>query len=309
MTHRIKDADKVAREISALSLRHDVDRVLMVDNIMPHSYFSTLLPKLAEAEGKLHVFYEQKANLGRTRMAALARAGVTDIQPGIESLSTQTLKLMRKGTSLAINLDCLRQARSAGISTAWNLLSDFPGDSAKEYARIADIVPLLHHLEPPDGLGGLSIDRFSPYHMDPAAFGISNVRPMPSYSEVFPGQDDPRLAYHFVGDYVSGLRSAPDVAKALRDALAAWGKAWHAGPPLLFLFDLAPERRLLVDTRPIADGAPRMVDDVEARILLRGTSSRSPLVDALLARGQLVEGDGRYLPISCAPIASSLWST
>lgn len=309
MTHRIKNADKVAREISALSRRHDLEKVLMVDNIMPHSYFSTLLPKLSETEDKLHVFYEQKANLGRTRMAALAGAGIKDIQPGIESLSTQTLKLMRKGSSLSVNLDCLRQARSAGISAAWNLLSDFPGDVAEEYARMAEIVPLLHHLEPPDGLGGLSIDRFSPYHMDPAAFGISNVRPMPSYEEVFPGHDDPRLAYHFVGDYVSGLRSAPDVARTLRDALADWSEAWRAGPPLLFLFDLAPGRRLLVDTREISDAEPRMIDDVEADTLLRGTSERSPLVDSLLARGQLVEGDGRYLPIACAPIASSLWAT
>ncbi len=35
----------------------------MVDNIMPHDYFRTLLPALAKSGLGAHMFYEQKANL------------------------------------------------------------------------------------------------------------------------------------------------------------------------------------------------------------------------------------------------------
>jgi len=46
MNHRIKDPAKVEAEIHALSGQYNVDKIIMVDNIMPHSYFSALLPAL-----------------------------------------------------------------------------------------------------------------------------------------------------------------------------------------------------------------------------------------------------------------------
>lgn len=222
MNHRIKSAEKVEREIMALSDTYQVSRVLMVDNIMPFSYVSTLLPSLAAAEQKLEIFYEQKANLGRRRMTLLRDAGVTSIQPGIESLSTPLLKRLNKGTSLAVNIDCLRHARAAGVSLAWNLLSDFPGDEVQNYEDMIRIIPLLHHLEPPSGLGGLSIDRFSPYHMTPEAYGVSNIRPLPAYAEVFPNSADPRLAYHFEADYASALRQNRGLRNRMETVLEAW---------------------------------------------------------------------------------------
>ncbi|GHA84083.1 hypothetical protein GCM10009069_04340 [Algimonas arctica] len=249
MNHRTKSADKVEREIVAMSQAYDVNRILMVDNIMPHSYVSTLLPNLAAAEQKLEIFYEQKANLGRRRMLLLRDAGVTSIQPGIEALSTPLLKRMNKGTSLRVNLDCLRHARASGVSLAWNLLSDFPGDDQQNYEDMIEIIPLLHHLEPPGGLGGLSIDRFSPYHMTPEKYGISRIRPLPAYAEVFPNSTDPRLAYHFEGDYNSALRLSLDLKTRMETVIQDWLDAWQEGPPILFVFDLDDNRHLLVDTQ------------------------------------------------------------
>jgi hypothetical protein len=50
-----------------------------------------------EAAGHdLHLVYETKANLTRAQVDLLRAAGVGWIQPGLESLSTLILKLMRK---------------------------------------------------------------------------------------------------------------------------------------------------------------------------------------------------------------------
>lgn len=300
MQHRIKSADKVAREIMALSQTHGIDRILMVDNIMPHSYFSTLLPRLTAAERKLSLFYEQKANLSAGRMMALKAAGIDSIQPGIESLSTALLKRMRKGSNAQTNLDCLRFARSAGVSIVWNLLSDFPGDAEEDYAGMAALIPLLHHLQPPDGVGGLSIDRFSPYHMDPEGFGISNVTPLEAYKTVFPQADLARVAYHFGGDYPSALRRSPELYSLLSASVDRWDKSWSGDPaPLLSLFELDDGRRLLIDTREVAVEQCRLVDGAEADVLLHGARDLSPEVSRALDLGQLAELDGRFGAIAC----------
>src|SRR5262249_6205453 len=150
--------------------------ILMVDNIMPHEYFGTLLPALAEKNFGLRIFYEQKANLTTARMEKIAKAGINIIQPGIESLSDDLLRLMKKGVKSWQNIAALRFARMHDVYVNWNLLHSFPGDLKAHYVAMERLVPLLHHLCPPSGLNQLSIDRFSPYFDHRENYGISNVR-------------------------------------------------------------------------------------------------------------------------------------
>jgi ribosomal peptide maturation radical SAM protein 1 len=308
MTHRIKSAPKVAAEITDLAHTHGIDRILMVDNIMPHSYFSTLLPQLAAAENRLSLFYEQKANLTLDRMGKLKAAGIDSIQPGIESLSTALLRRMRKGSTARVNIDCLRHARSAGVSVVWNLLCDFPGDQEDDYEDMIRLIPFLHHLQPPGGVGGLSIDRFSPYHNDPAAFEIQALHPLAAYEDVFPGANTAALAYHFTGEYDSAIRRTPALHARLTEAVAEWERGWKADPPPLFcLFALDEGRRLLVDTRGPAGTQTRLVESEEARVLLQGSATLSPVVVDLLDQGQLAQVDGTFASLACAPYPSSLW--
>jgi magnesium-protoporphyrin IX monomethyl ester (oxidative) cyclase len=58
-----------------------------VDNILPREYLTSVLPELHPPAG-VSLFYEVKADLKPSEMEILARARVTDIQPGIEALST-----------------------------------------------------------------------------------------------------------------------------------------------------------------------------------------------------------------------------
>jgi ribosomal peptide maturation radical SAM protein 1 len=96
-----------------------------VDNIMPREYFKEVFPKLTPPDGTV-IFYEVKADIKDWEMEILSRAGVTHIQPGIESLATSTLKLMGKGTTSFQNVNFLKNCRRFGIYPAWNLLIGFP---------------------------------------------------------------------------------------------------------------------------------------------------------------------------------------
>ena len=83
----------------------------MTDSIMPYTYFKTLLPRLAGQFPGSQIFYEQRANLSLPQILALRRAGITSIQPGIESLSSRLLSLINKGVQARQNLMLLRYAR------------------------------------------------------------------------------------------------------------------------------------------------------------------------------------------------------
>lgn len=307
MNHRIKSPERVIQDLAHLSSQHGVSKVIMVDNIMPHSYFSTLLPALQSLESRLSIFYEQKANLTLQKMCNFREAGINSIQPGIEALSTGLLKLMRKGSTLRTNLDCLRFARSTGVEVVWNLLVDFPNDAEPNYEETIHVAERILHLQPPTGMGGLSIDRFSPYHMQPEKFGLTNVRPLEIYERIFPGGDLYKIAYHFRADYASAFRRKPSLPARIDALVNDWIKAWQKTAPMLTVFTVQETRFLVIDTRPGVTDGVGLVDAETANILLNGATSLGPEVSQLMDKGQLIEADGCYLAITCAPPDLSAW--
>src|SRR5207237_3798341 len=82
MEFRARSADRTIADLQDLLARYPECNIAMSDNIMPHSYFRTVLPQLALIRPKAEIFYEQKANLTLQKVRALARAGITRIQPG-----------------------------------------------------------------------------------------------------------------------------------------------------------------------------------------------------------------------------------
>ena len=159
MAHRTKSSDVVLDQLKSLLARHPSRKISMVDNIMPHEYFTSLLPRVRPALGDVHIFFEEKANLSFEQVLLLKSAGVNVIQPGIESLSTRVLTLIDKGVTARKNIELLRFARAAGLALNWNHLMGLPGDQSEDYWKVIELIPALVHLNPPSGLFGLSVDR------------------------------------------------------------------------------------------------------------------------------------------------------
>ncbi|HUP42767.1 MAG TPA: RiPP maturation radical SAM C-methyltransferase, partial [Thermoanaerobaculia bacterium] len=308
MAFRAKSPDKVISELRVLSAQHPTPKVCMVDNIMPHTYFKTLLPRLGDEVPGLELFYEQKANLTLEKVEALRRAGVSLIQPGIEALATPLLQLMAKGVQARQNLALLRYCRAVGLGVNWNLLYAFPADSAEDYEDTLSLMPLVHHLMPPDGPCHLSIDRFSPYFRSPERFGISAMLPMPSYAAILPERADvAKVAYHFMGDYSSGSAHDPRLVTALDGAIKAWRGRWNGDgvPPALTVAPIAEDTFLLIDTRGLTGCQTyRFLDRTETAVALAGAplECREEVRWALEQR-LLVELDGRFVPLATAPPA------
>jgi ribosomal peptide maturation radical SAM protein 1 len=258
MSFRQKPAGRVLAELHAITTRHGLKRVCMVDNIMPHNYFQTLLPHLADAVPDLYLFYEQKANLKLHQVAALKQAGVGLMQPGIEALSTPLLRRMDKGVTGHKNVALLRYARSNDLEMNWNLLYGFPGDGEQEYRETLVLMRLIHHLQPPTDLCRLSVDRFSPYHSRFGDYGIRSIRPMDSYNAVLPdGADVDKVAYHFLGDYDSAILANAELLAELEQELSRWKALWNEreAPPALAVMPAGEDEYLLYDSRGL-EGAP-----------------------------------------------------
>ena len=305
MRFREKSAGRVLSELADLERRYPSRNVMMSDNIMPFTFFKTLLPELGRRGSRLNLFYEQKANLTLEKVLLMKRAGISTIQPGIEALSTRLLKRMRKGVSAYQNLMLLRYARAAGVEMTWNLLWGFPGDEPEAYEETLALLPLIHHLEPPSVVGQLSIDRFSPYFFEPDAHGVRNVRPLAAYGDVFPeGTVLAKVAYHFVADFPSGGYDRIDTIHALRREVARWQQERYgpgAVPPQLRI-GIYEGEHALIDTRGLPGTEEvELIDRDTAGLLLTGRSYLGTAEeDRAVERRLAVVMDGWFLPLATA---------
>jgi ribosomal peptide maturation radical SAM protein 1 len=253
ITFRQKSPDRVIEDLGTLLDTHPTRKVFMTDNIMPHTYFRSLLPRLAGEFPGVTIIYETKANLSLPQILALKRAGITSIEAGIESLSSFLLTLMNKGVQARQNLMLLRYARNTGIHLDWNLLWGFPADEVEAYKETLAILPLLHHLQPPRVMVHLSIDRFSPYFCRPMDFDVHNIKPQAGCYDWLPKRADvERIACHFTGEYACGSHDHVEVVRRLWLAMKHWQAAWKGkrGAPREELRLFAKNRSyILVDTR------------------------------------------------------------
>lgn len=267
MSFRCKDGDRALEEIKFLISRYGqyTKKMFAVDNIVPHTYFRGFLQNLVAEQLDLDIFYETKANLSKGQIRLYADAGLKRIQPGIESLQSDVLQIMRKGVSALQNIRLLKWCDEFGVQPSWNYLYGFPGEPAQSYRDAAGLVPLLRHLTPPRSLSHLRFDRFSPFVSEPEAFGISDLKPYPVYSHIYPGLSDDQLsdlAYYFVGH----IQREDDVDSYVA-ALKAEVRQWREFADSAFLVHLpAGGSTLVVDGRQEIVST-RLLDEIEQLVL------------------------------------------
>jgi ribosomal peptide maturation radical SAM protein 1 len=241
MAFRSKSPERVLAELGEQVRRYRSFRFEAVDNVIDPAYLRDLLPAMVERDTGYEFFYEVKANLTREQIRLFARAGLPRVQPGVESLSTHVLKLMRKGVTAAQNVNTLRWGRYYGLDVLWNVLYGFPGETEQDYAEQVRLIPHLRHLQPPGSIDRLWLERFSPLH----ASATTRI-PELSYRYVYPPDVDlDRVAYMFEYDPSYGL---PDeIYRPLHAAVDDWvaaGKDSHeatltywSAPDLLQIYD------------------------------------------------------------------------
>jgi ribosomal peptide maturation radical SAM protein 1 len=296
-----------------------VEEFESVDNILPREYLTDVLPYL-NTPPHAHLFYEIKADLKEHEMAALEKARVMRIQPGIEALSTTTLKLMKKGTTSFQNLRFLTYCHTYHITPNWNLLVGFPNEPESVYEKYYRDIPLLTHLIPPGGVYPVRFDRFSPYHKLAAEYGLK-LRPSDFYSMIypFPPEDLENLAYFFRDEdfRAAYLTSTARWLGKLRERIGQWHLRWKHDPKPELVFRGAEESPWVFDSRGVQPIEHRLEEP--GRRVLEALSKQSRIerlaatlhgmsgdevareVESLQKLGLLFEEDGVYVSLVMKP--------
>jgi ribosomal peptide maturation radical SAM protein 1 len=248
MSYRTKSPPRAMDELLHLVSRYGMTKMFVVDNIISMDYFRTFLPELKRRNMGIKLFYETKANLTKEQVKLFSDAGVTAIQPGVESFSAHVLTLMRKGISPLQNVQVLKWCHEYRVHPLWNVLYGFPGESAEDYQEMCQIVESLSHLVPPVFCVPVTVERFSPYFNFPADFGIRNLRAVSLYRYVYPFDDSVlyNLAYGFDFDF-DGKEKIDSCSAGIQALVGRW-KDSHA-QSRLEVISRTPDSMVVSDTR------------------------------------------------------------
>ena len=276
MAYRSMQPDGAVSLINSLFERYGSrsDFFFSVDNILPQTYVAEVLPRLHTPPGT-RIFYEVKANLGERELSAMAAAGVRQIQPGIEALSSSSLKLMRKGSTAFVNLRLLLGCVRHGIEPVWNLLVGFPGEGEEVYRHYAENLGRLVHLWPPQGVAQVRYDRYSPYFQRPEEYGLK-LRRFDFYPLIYPFSEESlaNLAYFFMDENYDAphLRALSPWMAPLWQAIGHWRSRWGGADGLL-----APVLELRTE-----NGSARVTDTRSGQRVERDVSGNAArLLEAL----------------------------
>ena len=198
---------------------------IAVDTMLPRGYVDTVFPFL-NPPPEMKIMYEVRPDLDAADMSVLCRNGVAALQPGIESLHTATLQLMRKGTTAFRNIAFLKDAALHPLHIDWNLLVFSPGEPADAYEKYLRDLPLLMHLPPPNGVFPINIVRYSRYFEAPDAYGL-DLQPQDFYALTYPFEPASleRIARHFV-DRNADTETMDAWLGTLQRAVDRWRARW-----------------------------------------------------------------------------------
>ena len=248
---------RLADEIEAQEKKYPESRIcVFADSILSHKQMKELPAEINRRGLRLRFFSEIKANLTEEDIRSLAGCGFAQVQPGIESLQDDILRIMNKGCRAIKQIETLKNCRAYKITVSWNILGGFPGEKEEYYAEMAELLPKLLHLPAPNQFIHIVYQRYGEYTENPEKYGL-DLRPARAYDFVFAGSEFiRRSAYVFEPKNEDALPMLWDISRKgaswrrVSEIADKW-KAERANPQRLDMDDRG-ENIEIYDMRMIA---------------------------------------------------------
>jgi hypothetical protein len=142
----------------------------------------------------------------------------------------------------------LKWARYYGITSYWNLLWGFPGETEEDYRRQLEVLKLISHLEPPQNHNRIWLERFAPYYEERERHGVQGVAPRSSYRFVYPSHVAlDKVAYLF--DYQMPNTLPDELHKSTYYWTEEWYRRWTSERPDRLLYLRRGDGLLIEDAR------------------------------------------------------------
>ncbi|WP_258099411.1 RiPP maturation radical SAM C-methyltransferase [Marinoscillum pacificum] len=315
MSFKSKSPEKVKEELIHQTKKYQSFNFEAVDNIMDFTYLKKLIPELISINSDYSIFYEIKSNINREQIKLLSLSGVKKVQPGIESLSSSVLKLMKKGVSGIQNVVFLKWTKYYGIETYWNILWGFPGEKTEYIEEQNQVISNIYHLQPPIGYGRIWMERFSPIYANESAYPKKHMTPHFSYQYIYPENYNlDKIAYFFSYELVDTLDD--DNYEILTKNIDKWQSSFDQDINSL-TFSYSPGMVRVEDFRINKENGIYIFEDpIDELFLLcndtpktisylnkyfKGDKSELPnLLDELIQMGLFIKENDQYLNV-CLP--------
>jgi ribosomal peptide maturation radical SAM protein 1 len=223
--YRAKSQEKVISEMKTLTEKYQVLSVSFVDNILPPKNLKRLFQGITGLGKDLRLFAEIRATTSLEELIAMSSAGMTEVQVGIEALSTSLLKKLNKGTSAMENLEIMKNCEASGSPVLEaNLITQFPGSDEKDVEETLTNLEFARPFRPLKAIP-FWLGYRSPVWNDPARFGIKKVFNHPFYSRLFPPEILQALVL-MLQDARGGLKAQEQLWRPVKRAVKAWNKAY-----------------------------------------------------------------------------------
>ncbi len=312
MEFRAKDADNVLEQLETLSRRYGILYFNAIDNIIAPEYIEQLFKRLAEARTDIQIHYEVRPSLTRAQLREMRKGGLFSIQPGIESLSTHILKLMRKHTTGMRNLELIKWCTYYDINNMYNILMRFPGETAEDYRAQTEVVSKIPHFQPPYAIVKARADRGSPMFSEPETQSISDLRPAACYDFIFPKDrfNLERVSYYF--DHQMANTVDDDEYDDIIIGVTEWQQRWQENPRPFLRYRKSWSTIIIDDGRngrprtfTYSDGAAALYEycvDARSRNDIASNLGDEDWVEGALAEfldnDLMIFLDGRYLSLA-----------
>ncbi|MBU4013900.1 MAG: RiPP maturation radical SAM C-methyltransferase [Proteobacteria bacterium] len=217
--YRSKSPSKVVSEVDKLTSKYKTLSVAFTDNALPVKESKEVFIQLKELKKNFRFFSEIRATTTQENLKIMHDAGMSEVQIGIESLSTRLLRKLNKGTTAIQNLEIMKNCEHLGIVNNSNLILQFPGsdmDDVEETLRNLEFATSFRPLRQVNFWLGLE----SPVWEKPQQFGIKALYNHPRYADLLP-QNISSMRF-LIQAYRGDLRYQKKLWKPVKQRIKAW---------------------------------------------------------------------------------------
>jgi ribosomal peptide maturation radical SAM protein 1 len=176
--YRYKKASQMLHEVTELSTKYGCLDFTFTDNMIPPQESLQFFSQTNELNSDFSFFAEIRPVKEKKTIADIfslyRRGGLSTIQVGIESLSNNLLKKMRKGVTVIENIATLRAAQEHFLKLEGNLIIQFPGSTQAEVDETLKNLDYVFAYSPLTS-AAFFLGHDSPVYIAPEKFGIKTI--------------------------------------------------------------------------------------------------------------------------------------
>jgi ribosomal peptide maturation radical SAM protein 1 len=272
--YRERSTAGAAETVGELLERYPVPRLVIVDNILRNAGAIEFLDAIAQRRPGLWISMEARAHVGDEHFAAMARAGVADIQFGIEAMTTDLLSRVNKGTTGLQNVRALKLCTQYGMRSQSNLIVAIPNATQAEIDAQLAVLELVAGYEPL-AAAPFCLMHDSPISKAPERFDVRDAGNHPAYRYLLPEELEREL-FFLERAHVARTGDWQPTLAFLRRWTQTYRARQEAGRPPALRFVPDGDDLYVVDERDETAGSARtLLSATDARVALCANDIRT----------------------------------